>query len=252
MAPFAATNLQLFNQLLAQGYAEDDLTRVRQSYELARLLFTGQFCISRKTQLSHCVGTASILASFDAPPSLVAAGLIHNVYINGDFGDGVYGMSEPKRDLIRRTLGKDIEQAAADFATIKWNGESISNFLSGQGHLTRDVVFLRLADILDHQLDGGVLFNSMFRLKRGGTKAVTPLVIKAAGTIGLPNLAKELKRCKSENDSSQVLEPFYQKFENHRHVVLVPSSYSLKIRLKVKKTITRYWPSGRQGDSTDF
>ena len=117
MSLYAATSLQLFNQLLAQGYTQEDLIRVHRTYEWARLLCACQITCSGKTHLSHCVGTASILAFFHAPVHLVAAGLIHNIYKKGDFGDGVSRISEQRRDFLRQTLVKEIEQEVTDFAS---------------------------------------------------------------------------------------------------------------------------------------
>jgi len=237
MSPYAATNLQLFNQLLAQGYTQENLTRVRHTYELARLLFSGRIASSGKTQLSHCVRTAGILAFFHTQAHLVAAGLIHNVYGRGDFGDGVYGISEQRRNFLRQTLGQDIEQVAADFANLKWNETTISNFLSGKGPLTRDIVFLRLADTLEHHLDSDIQNHLPFVQKKRASKdkMINPLVIQAAEAIGLPSLAEELERAKSEKGP-----PHTGGF------VLVPASYGQKIFVKLLMVISRYWPGGQQ------
>ncbi len=88
MHSYAQTNIQLFNQLRQDGYSDADLILVRNAYELAMVLFTGRFQPSGKSFIAHVVGTASILAWLRLPAPVVAAGLLHNVYENGDFGDG--------------------------------------------------------------------------------------------------------------------------------------------------------------------
>src|SRR5208282_2979363 len=81
MHTYAQTNIQLINQLRGESYATSDLRVVVDSYELAALLLTGRFRASGKTFIAHLVGTASILGSLHAPAPLVAAGLLHAVYL---------------------------------------------------------------------------------------------------------------------------------------------------------------------------
>src|SRR6266849_8827294 len=110
MHAYAQTNIQLFNQLCRDGYSNTDLSLVRDAYELAMLLFTGRFQPSGKSFMAHVVGTASILASLRLPATAVAAGLLHNVYVNGDFGNGRSGISMAQRDKVRRILGAEVEE----------------------------------------------------------------------------------------------------------------------------------------------
>src|SRR5437867_665839 len=102
---YAQTNIQLFNQLQREGYSNAELSLIRDAYELAMHLFTGFFIASGRTQIAHVVGAASILGSLHTPAEVVAAGLIHNVYETGDFGDGRRGISDARRQQIRQTIG---------------------------------------------------------------------------------------------------------------------------------------------------
>ncbi len=52
---------------------------------------------------------ASILGSLRLPAEVVAAGLIHSVYGNGDFGYGEMDISSAKRNYIKHALGKEVE-----------------------------------------------------------------------------------------------------------------------------------------------
>ena len=253
MPNYAATNLQLFNQLLAQGYTQEDLKRIHQTYEMARLLFSGRFGASGRTQLSHGVGTASILAFGDAPAHLVAAGLVHNVYNNGDFGDGGRGISEQKRTLLRETLGPEIEKEVANFAMLKWNEKNISNFLLGKGPLTPNLVFLRLADVLDHNLFGGLFYDhKIMKAKRGISKRILPLGIQAGKALGLPSLVEELERIKRENDSPQPLAYLHEKFGVNGGFNVLPPSYAQKTFVKLLKVFARFWPARETSESIRY
>ncbi len=235
MSTYAVTNLQLFNQLLAQEYTQENLKCIQQAYEMARLLFSGRFIASGRSQLAHCVGTASILAFFDAPGLLVAAGLIHNVYQNGDFGDGGRGISEQRQTLLREALGPEIEQEVADFANVKWNEQTIKNFLFGKGPLTFNLVFLRLADTLEHNLEGGMFYNQKaMKAKRGLSKNIPPYVIHAANVLGRQGLTRELERVKMENDSLQPLDHLYKKFGRDGGFHVHPPSYTQKVLVTVR------------------
>ena len=98
MWPVAQTNLQLYNQLRARGWSPAELGLLHRAYELTVSLYSGYFQNDGKPFVAHTVGVASILGHLERPAELVAAGLLHNVYTNGDFGDGrVYSARTARR-----------------------------------------------------------------------------------------------------------------------------------------------------------
>ncbi len=243
MPNYAQTNLQLFNQLMAQGYTQEDLRRIHQTYELGRLLFSGRCTASGRTQLTHGVGTASILAFWNAPVHVVAAGLIHNVYNNGDFGDGRRHISDQRRTVLREILGQEIEEEVANFAILKWNEQNISQFNLGKGPLTPNLVFLRLADLLDHNLSGGVFYDhKALKGKRGLRLSIPPFVIQASNTLGVPGIGKELERVKMEQAFLHPLAQLHEKFGTHGGFDVRPSSYAQKFSVAIIKSFGRFWP----------
>jgi hypothetical protein len=243
MLNYSQTNLQLFNQLLAQGYTQENLQRVHKSYELGRLLFSGRCTASGRTQIVHCVGTASILAFWNAPAHVVAAGLIHNVYDNGDFGDGRRGISEQKRTIIREVLGQEIEEEIANFAMLKWNENNISQFNLGKGPLTPNLVFLRLADLLDHNVSGGGFYDhKALKSKKGLGRSIPPFVIEASNVLGVSGIGKQLERVKIENASLQPLAQLHEKFGANGGFNILPPSYGQKTSVKFLKVFLRFWP----------
>jgi (p)ppGpp synthase/HD superfamily hydrolase len=161
MHSYAQTNIQLFNQLRREGYSNTDLNLVRDGYELAMVLFTGRFQPSGKSFIAHVVGTASILASLRLPPKLVAAGLIHNVYENGDFGTGRSGISLGKRDEIRKTLGPEVEEYVASFAALcstSPTADLARNNPDKLASVDRAALLILFAEGLEHLLDCDVLY----------------------------------------------------------------------------------------------
>jgi len=110
MYSYAQTNIQLFNQLRREGYSNTDLSLVRDAYELAMVLYSCRFLPSGRPFIAHVVRTASILAALHLSAQVVAAGLLHNAYGTGDFGDGSGGISTAKRALISRVLSPEVEE----------------------------------------------------------------------------------------------------------------------------------------------
>src|SRR5262249_46303721 len=156
MQSYAQTNLQLFNQLRSEGYSSADLDLVRNAYQLAMLLFSGCFQPSGKPFIAHVVGTASILASLRLPGAVVAAGLLHNVYEQGDFGIARRNTSLGKRRKIRQLLGSEVEDYVAKFSAFHWRSPRAQLALNNPARLRlvdRHVLSLRLADHLEHLLD---------------------------------------------------------------------------------------------------
>jgi hypothetical protein len=250
MPNYAQTNLQLFNQLLSQGYTQENLQRVHTTYELGRLLFSGRFTASGRSQLVHCVGTASILGFWNAPAHLVVAGLVHNVYRNGDFGAGRSNISEQKRTVLREILGEEIEEEIANFAMLKWNEKTISQFNLGKGPLTPNLVFLRLADLLDHNLSGGVFYDhATMKGKKSLRATIPPFVKQASNVLGVPGIGKELERVKMEQENFQPLAPLHEKFGANGGFYVRPPSYTQKTFVKVLKVFSRYWPAGKPSES---
>ena len=238
---YAVTNLQLFNQLISHGLATEDLQRIKNTYELARLLFSGRFTASGRSQLAHCVRTASILASWHAPPHVIAAGLIHNVYKNGDFGDGTRKISGPKKTVLQDLLGQDIETEAANFVRIKWNEHNVSLFKRGEGPLTRNTVLLRLADGLEHNLDGGLFYDHKAMQRRRGTE---PWILEAAKCLEIPGLVEELEKLKLVQESHSPLAEFHEKFGAYGGSDVLPPSCSRKFSLKLLH-VFHSWLPGR-------
>ncbi len=208
MHRFAQTNIQLLNQLRLLGYLPGGLSPVVGAYELAMRLFTGRFRASGKTFMSHVVGTASILASLRASPSLVASGLIHAAYGAGDFGDGDTGMTEARRGQVKSVVGEEVEEYVARYTRLRWYDEAIATIHAGLKAIEsrdRDVLLMRLANELEEYLDLGILYSG--GEKRQQVNYINEngeLMIQMAEELGFPTLASDFAQAFKEAASTEI------------------------------------------------
>jgi hypothetical protein len=201
---YAQTNIQLYNQLRVMGYSKSAIMRVRKAYETAAQLFAGRYQFHEKTHLVHVVRTASILASLLAPVEVVAAGLVHNAYQNGDFGTGERGFTSTKRWYFFQAVGPEVEQYVSGFTFLKWNPKtflSILQELTVHQSINNYVVLLRLADLLEHNLDYGVLYFERVQQELYLSPSLNPFMIKMAEQLGYPLLVRELQRIHDQNSA---------------------------------------------------
>ena len=216
---YAQTNIQLFNQLLREGYANSELSLIRDAYALAALLYSGYFIGSGRTQISHDVGTASILGTLHSPTEVVAAGLIHNVYDNGDFGDGRKGVSNARRQQVRQVVGTKAEDYVYRFPMIRPVVTSFATTSSSQtivnarqklatlDAVDRQVLLIVLAEKLEHALSHEYVNYNPLRMR------------EMAELIEFPTLATELEQAFSI--------PVAQR--TRKAMLLIPRSYRKRL-----------------------
>jgi gluconolactonase len=195
------TNIQLFNELRRNGYSKADLDLVRDSYELAMVLFTGRFQPSGKIFTAHVVGTAGILALHRLPAPVVAAGLLHSAYVQGDFGSIRGSISIGKRRQIAGRVGRDVEELVAKFPALHWESSTVRAAINHPERLSladRHVLLLRLADYMEHLLDRDLLYYGetvcRYYLRVGN------IAIQIAKKLGLSGFAAEI------NDALRLIE----------------------------------------------
>lgn len=192
---YAQTNLQLYAQLRRGGATEQDLALVRAGYDLAMHLCPASFRGSGKPLLAHLVGTASILVSIQQTPKVVTAGLLHAAYVFGDFGDGVSGITEARRDRVRQAVGPDVEELIARYTRFDWNKNTIPTIRERVETLTpieREVLVIRLANELEDHLDFGVLYCGNGEKRRDYIRSPLNQSVDMANKLGLTELAAEL------------------------------------------------------------
>lgn len=149
----AQTNLALYRRLHDLGYAPADLLEIRRAYELATELFAGRFRACGRPFVTHLVGTASILAAIGMSRAVVAAGLLHAAYEQGDFG---FTRWRHRRDRVRALVGAEVEDLVHGYDALEWNAETIARTSAALGSLddkSRTIVLMRLANELDDHAD---------------------------------------------------------------------------------------------------
>lgn len=204
---YAQTILELLNQLRGNGMSTPELCRVHEAYDLATETFAGLFRPSGKTFLAHAVGTASILHAVGAPLDLVIAGLIHSIYAHGDFGRWHKGVTDDARREVRNVVGNDVEDIVAQYAAFKWNRSlmpEIADSLSSYDSRSRAVVLMRLANEVEENLDGGVLYLPDAERRRQADNAMVPVLVTMAQKLENPRLASELQRVFAETMAAKI------------------------------------------------
>jgi len=229
---YAQTNVQLFNQLRSEGYSKKERERAREAYELGMRLFTGLYLPSGKTFIDHLVGTASILASLHVSVELVTAGLIHAAYLHGDFGGIRKRITEAKRKQVRDTVGDEVEDYVARYDRTPLNWETIvvlHDTLAELSPVDRNVLLMRLANELEHNLDLGGLYyvrsEKEQKWHQRHMERFAPIMVDMAGKLGFPSLSAEMARVFNNIILAAVpVEPRIR--SNHRVAYLIsPKSY---------------------------
>lgn len=196
--PPAQNILQLHGQLLRRGYADEELRLVHAAYEVAMARFSLRFQRCGKPFTAHCVGTASILADLGVPAALVAAGVVHNIYFWGDFGDDEHrGATPAKRTRLIEDLGEEVESYLAQLplfrrALRRRGPETVLRDLADFSERQRHVLLLHLADQLEVYLDGIHLDYS--EKKAAKMQAEAPIFARAAERLGYPAFGDSLAR----------------------------------------------------------
>ncbi len=193
---YAQTNLQLYAQLRRAGADEAALALVRNGYDLAMHLCPASFRGSGKPLLAHLVGTASILASVGQPARVITAGLLHAVYVFGDFGDASRGAGEPRRARVRQAVGSDVEDLIFRYTHFEWNSRTIPGILqrvSSLPAIDREVLIIRLANELEDHLDCGVLYCGNGEERRAYIRSPLNQSVDMARTLEQTQLAEALE-----------------------------------------------------------
>ena len=196
MFTFAQTNLQLYRQLESLGYSLVERERVAQACRVSSKLFSGLYRGSEKPFIAHLVGTASILAYHKVPIDLVLTGLLHAAYLVGDFGfDSGTRQTRRKRAYIRNLVGDEVEAMVAGYDVLLWNANAIKGYLleaEALPPLSKSLLIVRLANTLEDQLDGGLLYCGGSKLREVSSGEIQQNMTQLATVLALPELAEQL------------------------------------------------------------
>jgi (p)ppGpp synthase/HD superfamily hydrolase len=200
MTQYAQTNLQLFRQLGDLGMNEADLAMIGRGYTLAMRLFAGSYRPSGKAMVNHLVGTASILAGAGASIEIVAAGLLHAVYSEADFGPLRGGLAA-KRQLVRSSIGDAAEALIDRYSKLQWGDASLDrlrNTFDSLDNPTRAVLLIRLANELEDYLDLGVIYCTDCDRRQRFISRTGPVMLELAERLGQMPLATAMRTAFAE------------------------------------------------------
>lgn len=248
-AGVAQTNIQLYNQMAAEGYPNEEIARVRLAYKLAMKIFSGQFRANEKPQLAHLTGVASILASLGCKGPVVAAGMLHTAYSHGDWGNGGRGRTEIKAGEIAEVLGRDTEAVIACYQSQRYTAELIRELrarVEDLSEVERNALLVELADVLEEFDDGSIAYCD--HVKHGpeseDPEAVYDLTVNTANALGYPYLADHL--AESLKRTSEMEVPVVAHTHLKHGTLQPPLSYRQRWRLQVKKPLGRLKRSVRR------
>jgi hypothetical protein len=197
----AQTNLQLYNQMLAAGRSDEDLRLVHDAYELAMRLFAGHYRGNGKPFLAHLVGVASILVAQKAAIDTIVAGMLHSVYLLGEFGDGTRGITLRKRHRVREAAGDVAERIVTEYTTMQWDSATLTDLHDRSARLSlleSRVLEIKLADTLEDHLDQGLAYAPLKSLAHGASNQKwTDELVRAGRAAGCEQLSRALAEAAS-------------------------------------------------------
>ena len=257
MSSYAQTNIQLYGQLFQLNWPDADLRQVNAAYGLATTVFAGHYRPNHKSFLAHLVGTASILAAHGADSLTVAAGLLHSAYSHGEFGDGSRGMTPSKRQTVRRVTGEQSESLIAHYTAQRWKLSEIAALAAGADHLPaveRTVALIKLADVLEDHLDGGMNYSPNKQMPGGSDAdgAWRDAFVGMAAALGHGDLAGELQIALGPTQQRPL--PDFLLGDKPASYVMAPISHRMRTSVRLGKLLRRWrsklMPAMKQAPST--
>lgn len=230
MNRYAQTNLQLYAQLRGRGCSEDQLLCVRRAYEVAVSLFTGRLRANGKPFLAHLVGTASILATHGAPIPVVAAGLLHAAYLQGEFGDWRARITTARRRKLCQAVGDEVEKLIAQYTDFPRNQGlmAIQDHIDALSPEQQSVILIRLANDLEDHLDLGMLYSSkQDRVDQSQRDALVTI----ANQLGYRELAQDLAAVYADHDAASVSDAL--RTDRNSSYTVAPASHRRRLSLVV-------------------
>jgi hypothetical protein len=157
---------------------------------------------------------------------VIAAGLIHNAYDNGDFGSHRYGVTAAKRKVIIHTVGENVERYVQRFYILRKQRQS---FTAPIGDIDTDMVddierfalLIDLAERLEHDLNDCDLPQYRKYVDLNARN-----MIDIAHKLQFPQLADAiLKEAKDRNTGHSIVRELAKRSSGNRSQWIVPASY---------------------------
>ena len=237
MERIARTNVELMNQLIRQGRSETTLKRVYDAYDLAVDLYSGYFHGDGKPFIHHGIAVAGITAHLDQPDDLVVAAVVHNIYGNGDFGDGEKNVVTPARQArVRAVVGRRVDDLLIRFRELRLR-RSLDRILQEFDTLSEDDRQLLLMDLADHCekfLDGALAYYGDWSWILDFDVPNMPKMVGLAERLGHPQLGRMFADLVREQlDWMEQVPEFLKTKDSQKYMALrMPGSCELKRQLR--------------------
>jgi len=227
VSPYAQTIVQLQAQAQRCGLDASARGYIAGVHAMALELFSGRHRGSGRPFLSHLVATSSILLAHGQPLHVVAAGLVHATYEQGDFG---HAASADDRRAIASIAGERAEAAAYAYAARGWTAAAATTASTApiSTDLERDVLMMRLANELDDHLDAGILYCADAERRLARLARLEAPLLALARHLGVPELADELADAFAQCRSTMV--PVALRGRTGSSYLQVPRSCTLRWR----------------------
>ncbi|EIM77267.1 hypothetical protein A3SI_06759 [Nitritalea halalkaliphila LW7] len=161
----AQTNLQLYMQMLREGYSEADVQQINEAYFFTLKKVNGMYRGSGKPFICHLVGTASLMVRCRRPLDVVLAALMHALYQDRVPFEGCASISE-RRTQLASLFSAECDRLVHLYTHFEMT--RITEIDPADTSLDEDVLLLRLADELEDLVD----FSLCLHGKLGDTEKV--------------------------------------------------------------------------------
>jgi GTP pyrophosphokinase len=131
---------------LPKRYSPGDRDLIRRAYQVARESHKNQKRASGEPYIHHCIAVAQILADLRVPPSVIAAGLLHDVIedskltiedLQEEFGEEIAHLVDGVTKLTHLPRVSRGDRAIAEEEAAKGEGRKARSVPSPEGEIDR-------------------------------------------------------------------------------------------------------------------
>ncbi|MEL6168565.1 MAG: hypothetical protein AAFR35_07725 [Pseudomonadota bacterium] len=217
----AQTNLQLYGQMRAAGFAPAEVQTIQRDYETACLLFAPLCRSTGRPFLCHAVGTASAAIIEGAGFLDVRAALLHAAYKHGRFPDhGKRRTSRHSAWMVDRT-GAELEQLLTEFSRFRFGLHAVRQYLATEDPLddrTLRLVRLKLANDVD---DSHAFGTALGHKNRYLDNTWLQLRADMAAKYGFPFFERAFVQAMADREDAAWLDTTTE-FERRGHIRSIP------------------------------
>jgi hypothetical protein len=154
----AQTNLQLYLQMIDEGYSKQEVGLVNEAYlftmNKVHLLYRG----SGKPFICHLVGTASLMVLCKQPLDVILSALMHALYQNRVSFEKTKDIKK-RREIISQKFGKECDRLIYEYTEFEMTG--IKDIDPEHIKVDKQVLLMRIADELEDIVDFGLCLHGL-------------------------------------------------------------------------------------------